>query len=91
MKKEKGMNIFEVMEYGPICAGDQEFSILITVNGAYLNLWVGDVVDGFHNTDCRSLEVPDDGNGLYAITAANMKDQAEEYLKDIIGEDHRDE
>jgi hypothetical protein len=35
------MNIHEVMEYGPIVAHDEELDTLITVNGAYFNLWVG--------------------------------------------------
>ena len=29
------MNIYEVLEYGPVVAADEDYSLLVTVNGAY--------------------------------------------------------
>lgn len=40
-------SIHEVLEYGPIVANDEELDILITVNGAYYNIWCGNG-EGFY-------------------------------------------
>jgi hypothetical protein len=76
------MSIFEILEYGPIVAWSEEFGILITVNGSYLNLWMTDGKD-FMNTDCRSMGYP---NGLYGMDITKVMKDAEEYLTDCLKE-----
>lgn len=86
------MTIFEVLGYGPIVAKDEEFGLLVTVNGAYLNLWVqrtetrrsGRVPfyqPKWESIDCRSGH-PD----LYTLTVAKAMDLAEQWLREIRGE-----
>ena len=33
------LTLFEVLEYGPIVAQDEDAGILVTVNGAYFNFY----------------------------------------------------
>lgn len=80
--------IYDVLDLGPICACDPELGLLVTVNGSYLNLWVGDLKGGFTNTDCRYLNSE---NGLYSVTGAEMIDKAEAYLQDVINGDEESE
>ena len=46
-------NIYEVMEYGSIVFSNEEYGVLITVNGAYFNWWnrVYDWASGFGRTN----------------------------------------
>ena len=59
--------IHEVLEYGPICASDEETGCLVTVNGAYANLWVPCPDGGYDNRDCVACEAD-----MYGTTAAAM-------------------
>lgn len=72
-------SIHEVLEYGPICASNDEFDVLVTVNGAYLNLWCGDHSGNYTNTDCRAMT-----KDLYNTTGAEMKDLAKRYLEEAL-------
>lgn len=92
------MNIHEVIEYGPIVAHDEELDILITVNGAYFNLWVGADFTStpskgrqWTNTEAYDMEsrvrTPADmahGNGLYGLDITVVMDAAEELLAEIL-------
>lgn len=69
------MNIHEILQYGPICASDEELDWLVTINGAYGNLWVGDGNGDYTNTTCVSGH-----ENLYKLTSADMLEQAEYYL-----------
>lgn len=81
------MNIYEVLEYGPIVASNEEFGILITVNGSYFNLWYG--VDGEYNsTDCYSLGAD---NGLYGLKIVDIMERASKILNDVINEVNNEE
>ena len=80
------MNIYEVLEYGPIVAADEDYSLLITINGAYLNLWAYDGSE-YKCLDCRP---PSDD--LYTLTVSQAMDQAEAYIQDTLkGEEDEDE
>lgn len=70
------MNIHEVLQYGPICASDEELDWLVTLNGAYANLWVGNFEGDYQNTDCMSGH-----DDLYKLTGAQMIDRAEYCLR----------
>ena len=76
------MNIYEVLDYGPIMAQNEELGILITVNGSYFNIWVDRGNSKFENVDCVSL-----GNGmdgLYGIKTTDLIKKAEEILDEVI-------
>ena len=80
------MNIYQVLEYGPIVASEEDYSLLVTVNGAYLNLWAYDGSE-YKCLDCRP---PSDD--LYTLTVSQAIDQAKAYLEDVLkGEDNEDE
>ena len=74
------MNIHEVLTYGSIVASNELLDILITVNGAYYNIWCGDFSGDYTNTDCRATDF---GGGLYGL---KVTDKAEEILKEILNE-----
>jgi hypothetical protein len=84
-----GSTIIEVLEYGPICAADEDTGCLVTVNGSYVNLWVpcGGVINGttgersalrYANTDCVSNS---EWGDLYTNTGAAMIERAESCLR----------
>lgn len=79
------MTISEVMDYGSICACCEELGLYITVNGSYLNLWVGSPESGFENTDLRARS-----KDLYDTTGAEMIDEAVKYLKEVIEESNEE-
>ena len=81
------MNIFEVMQYGPIVACDEELGLLVTVNGAYFNLWVSRGDGEFENTTCSSPGAPDTESPLLWKTVK----RAEKRLKEWISEDEENE
>ena len=78
--------IFDVLEYGPIVAADEELGVLITVNGSYYNIWVG--YDGmYNNTDAHSVGVDVYGKAKFgAVVKA-----AEKILEEIRGNVDEDE
>jgi len=67
-------------------ASEEDYSLLVTVNGAYLNLWAYDG-SAYKCLDCRP---PSDD--LYTLTVSEAMDQAEAYLEDTLkGEEDDDE
>lgn len=74
-------NVFEVLEYGPIVASNDDHGLLVTANGSYLNLWVGDSETGFINTDVRHVNAE---NGLYGLKITDVMERAEAYLAEVI-------
>lgn len=74
-------SIHEVLEYGPIVANDEELDILITVNGAYYNIWCGNGEGFYNNTDVRALN--SGGQGLYGMDIVKVMDKAKEILEEI--------
>lgn len=77
------MNIHKVMEYGYIIASNDDLDILITVNGAYYNIWCGDYNGNYTNTDCRATGF---NGGLYGQDFVKVTDKAEEILEEILSE-----
>jgi hypothetical protein len=75
------MNIHGVMEYGYIVASHEDLDILITVNGAYYNIWCGDFNGNYSNTDCRATGFD---NGLYGQDIVKVTEKAETILEEII-------
>ena len=80
------MSIYEVIALGPICAGDEETGIIISVNGAYLNACVSRGNNQWENTDCRARN-----KDLYNTVGSDMIDEAEEYLEDILNGDEEED
>jgi len=82
-------NIHEVFGYGPIVFTSEEYGVIITINGSYLNWWVARK-DGWENVDCRSGH-PD----LYNLTVSDAMDLAERWFmeetKQIKEEDNEEE
>jgi hypothetical protein len=94
------MNIHEVLEYGSIVASNEELDLLITVNGAYFNLWVG---GGYgEETDYTNTEAfdmssrvegadPQSSRGLYGLDIVKVMDAAEALLAEVLaGEDEEE-
>lgn len=77
------MNIHEVMEYGYIVASNEDFDILVTVNGAYYNIWCGDYSGNYTNTECFATEF--DG-GLYSQDFVKVTDRAQSILDELLKE-----
>lgn len=74
-------SIHEVIQYGYIVATDEEFDILITVNGAYYNIWCGDYSGKYQNTDCHPTGFE---NGLYGQDMVKVVECAEAILGAIL-------
>lgn len=76
--------IHEVMEYGYIVAHDEDMDLLVTVNGAYYNLWCGNLSGKYECTDCRAF---DNGfDGLHGQGMVKVVEGAERYLEDVLNE-----
>ena len=83
-------DIYDVLSYGPIVYPtfndvrevrlDQPLSshLLITINGAYLNLWVGGSY-GWQNTDCRYV-----GDNIGSWTLDEIIENAKSYYEDAM-------
>lgn len=89
--KNGSISLYEVIDMGPIVAKDEELGLLVTVNGAYLNLWVARhlaqlACPRWDNTDCRSGH-PD----LYTLTVAKAMELAEEWLEELRKGDDNEE
>lgn len=82
------MNIHEVMEYGYVVASDEDLDILITVNGAYFNIWCGDYSGQYTNTDCRATSFE---NGLYGQDVVKVTDKAQKILEEVLSEGQEEE
>lgn len=82
--------IHEVMEYGSIIASDEDFDILIGVNGAYFNLWVGDGTGRYNNTECFDMASrvegadPQTSNGLYGLDFVKVLDAGKALLESVL-------
>jgi hypothetical protein len=77
----------EVLEYGPICAINEEFGVFVTVNGSYLNFWV---MEGNANGECTCTTCSTRDKDLYKTTGAEMIDEAEAYLKEVLKENYNE-
>ena len=77
-------NIHEVIEYGYIVAANEDLDILITVNGAYFNIWCGDYSGKYQNTDCRATSFE---NGLYGQDMVKVVEKAEAIMEEIVNGD----
>jgi hypothetical protein len=83
--------IFEVLEYGPIVAGDEDMGYLVTINGSYLHLWSSQVEEHtqwraqavWNNIDVRATDLPD---GLYKLSAADAWDMGKAWLAEILAD-----
>lgn len=83
--------IFEVLEQGPIVAGDEDMGYLVTINGSYLNLWSSIVEERrpgtympvvvWNNIDCRPT-----GQDMYSMTSAKAWDLGKEYLREVLSD-----
>ena len=79
------MNVYEVLEYGPVVAADEDYSLLVTVNGAYLNLWAYD------GSEYKCLDCRPPSSDLYTLTVSQAMDQAKTYLEDVLKEGEEDD
>ena len=79
--------LYEVLEHGSIVASDEEFGALVTVNGAYFNVWFGSAVNGYTCHDCYSLS---SDNGLYGQDITKLQDRAEAILKSVLTPNEED-
>lgn len=82
------MNIHEVIEYGYIVASNGDLDLLITVNGAYFNIWAGNHAGSYTNTDCRATGFE---GGLYGQDIVKVAEKAEKILEEILGESDEEE
>lgn len=82
------MNIHEVLTYGSVIASNEALDILITVNGAYFNIWCGDYSGNYTNTDCQTTGF--DG-GLYGQDFVKVTDKAQEILDEILNEGNEED
>jgi len=73
-------SIHEVIKYGYIVATNEELDILITVNGAYYNIWCGDYSGKYRNTDCCATGFD---NGLYGQDMVKVVERAEAILEEM--------
>lgn len=81
-------SIHEVIEYGYIVANNEELDILITVNGAYYNIWCGDYSGKYQNTGCRATDFD---NGLYGQDMVKVVERAEAILEELVSGEEEDE
>lgn len=79
------MNIHELLGYGPVVAGAEDLGVLVTVNGAYLNLWAGDG-ERFENTDCRHLPSRTGGRDLREVPVGEAMDLAAAWIHELAEE-----
>ena len=82
------MNIHEVLTYGSVVASDEDLDLLITVNGAYYNIWCGDYSGNYTNTDCRATGFED---GLYGQDFVKVADKAQQILEEILNEGNEEQ
>jgi hypothetical protein len=87
------MNIHEVLEYGPIVAHDEELDLLITVNGAYFNVWHTDRTGRYENIEAYDvasrLDLTSDVspfNPLNGVPLWTVADAAEKLLAEVLAE-----
>ena len=68
------LNIYEVMSYGPIVHANDDYGLLVTVNGCYFNLFFS--YDNKH-WECRDTVY--NVKELYDTSFAEMWDYCERY------------
>lgn len=90
--------IHEIMEYGAIVANDEDYDLLISVNGAYFNVWAVTGSGDYTNTDAFAVSGrvkgsdPQRGsNGLYGLDYVDVVDAAEALMEEIITGSHEDD
>ena len=75
--------IEEVLEYGPILAVHEEFGTLITVNGAYYNVWAKVEDNKYVCSECYATSFE---NGMYGVDIVKCMDRAKALLVEIYSE-----
>jgi len=81
-------SIHEVLTYGSVVASNEDYDLLITVNGAYYNIWVGNFSGKYQNTDCRATGFD---NVLYGQDMVKVVERAEAILEEILAEGAEEE
>jgi hypothetical protein len=76
------MNIYEVIELGQIVYANEEYGVIITANGSYLN-WFNGYDGKYENTDCRSTA----GKPYYEMTMAELEAKAKQWFEENEGVD----
>jgi hypothetical protein len=79
---------FVIDEYGPALASDEDYDVLITVNGAYFNVWVNRGQDNWENTEAFSVDGRAD---LEKDKFWDIQKVAEELLEEVLSEDDEEE
>ena len=75
------MRIFEVLDSGPVLAGSEELSFIVTMHGDEMELWQrGDT--GWESKETRPMPAH---NGLYGITVADAMLAADGWLNELAG------
>jgi len=47
---------FVIDEYGPALASNEDYELIVTVNGSYFNLWVNRGEDNWENTEAFAVD-----------------------------------
>jgi hypothetical protein len=79
---------FAIDEYGPALAADEDYEIIITVNGSYFNVWVHRGGGKWENTDAFAVDGRAD---LKNDRFWDIVDVAKELLEDIIAPEEEEE
>lgn len=83
----KGYTMHEIIEnYGPIMASDQDYGILVSVNGSYFNIWCATGRPGlYENTEALHFGSRlDSDNGMYGVDICKIMDVAKKILNDAM-------
>ena len=90
-------NIFDVMEYGPIVFSDEDYGVLITVNGAYFNWWNSNGKGGWVCVECMASSFGSEtsSSGLYAMDSSTqfltIQNRAQEWFERVLAESREEE
>lgn len=81
--------LVELIDYGVICAIDNDNGLLVTASSEYLTLWVKHTDNSYEARECRETRTSGD-NGYYSLNAGDMLDQALEYIADAVEENNNE-
>ena len=82
--------IFEVIETGPIVFADEDYGVIITINGSYLNQWNKSHNQSYnHSYDCNECSSGHDD--LYNLTVSDAMDIATAWFKEMVEKDEEDQ
>lgn len=94
MRRKNGfsLSLWDVLEYGCVVAHDEDLGMVLTVNGAYFNLFYTDG-EGFRCVDCYATDF--DSRGLYdesdKARLVTIMSRARGIIDDLLEEWHREE